>query len=147
MKLRAALSVMAIMLPGWAAWSQDAPKTEIAIDYSYVRFAAIDYHVTHPFDFYRAYDLNGGGGSAVFDFGKFFGLKAEFQAMAAGRAASFSPPVTRLFPRAVRPVCKATCSPTCSVPRSASVTAFFVPTPTAWWVAPTAMSMATPIAC
>ena len=99
MKRRAALIVMAVILPGWAAWSRDAPKTEIAIDYSYVRFAAIDYHVTNPFNFYRAYDLNGGGGSAVFDFGKFFGLKAEFQGYGSRTRNIILPPGNPFIPQ------------------------------------------------
>ena len=64
MKLRAALMVMAVILPGWAAWSQDNPKAEISIDYSYARFAAFEY-TTKTYEFYRAYDLNGGGGSVA----------------------------------------------------------------------------------
>ena len=43
------------------AWSQDDLKAEISIDHSYARFAAIDFATTH-YEFYRAYDLNGGGG-------------------------------------------------------------------------------------
>lgn len=82
MKLKAACIVVAVLLPGLAAWSQDDPKVEISIDYSYLRFAAVDYHVTNPFDFYRAYNLNGGGGAVVWDFGRLFGLKAEFQGYA-----------------------------------------------------------------
>jgi hypothetical protein len=98
MKLRAALSVMAVILPGWAAWSQDAPKAEIAIDYSYVRFAAVDF-TTRNSEFYRAYDLNGGGGSVVFDFGKFFGLKAEFEGYGSRTRNIILPPGNPFIPQ------------------------------------------------
>ena len=38
------------------------PKAEVSVDYSYARFAAIDF-TTRNYEFYRAYNLNGGGGS------------------------------------------------------------------------------------
>lgn len=98
MKLKAALSVMAVILPGWAAWSQDHPKAEIAIDYSYVRFAAIDF-TTKNSEFYRAYDLNGGGGSVVFDFGKLFGLKAEFEGYGSRTRGIILPPGNPFIPQ------------------------------------------------
>ena len=99
MKLRATLIVMAVILPGLAAWSQDPPKAEIAIDYSYVRFAAIDFTTGKSFNFYRAYNLNGGGGSAVFDFGKIFGLKAEFQGYASQTRNITLPPGNPYIPQ------------------------------------------------
>jgi opacity protein-like surface antigen len=43
-----------------------------------MHFAAIDYE-TKGFEFYRAYNLNGGGGAVVFNFSSMFGLKADFQ--------------------------------------------------------------------
>ena len=98
MKLRATLIVMAVILPGLAAWSQDPPKMEISIDYSYVRFAAIDF-TTNGFNFYRSYNLNGGGGYAVFDFGRFFGLKAEFQGYASQTRNIILPPGNPYIPQ------------------------------------------------
>lgn len=97
MKLRATLIVMAVILPGLVAWSQDPPKVEVAIDYSYVRFAAIDF-TTGNSNFYRSYNLNGGGGSAVFDFGKIFGLKAEFQGYASQTRNIILPPGNPYIP-------------------------------------------------
>ena len=64
MKLMAAQIVLAVLLPGLAAWSQDNPKAEISIDYSYVHFAAVDYETKNS-ESYTAYDLNGGGGSVT----------------------------------------------------------------------------------
>ena len=98
MKLRAALIVIAVILPGWAAWSQDAPKAEIAIDYSYVHFAAVDFTTTNS-EFFRAYNLNGGGGSVVFDFGRLFGLKAEFQGYASQTRGIVLPPGNPFIPQ------------------------------------------------
>ena len=54
MKLRAAIIVMAVLLPGLPALPQDHPKVEVLLDYSWVHFAAIDYD-TKGFEFYRAY--------------------------------------------------------------------------------------------
>src|SRR5271169_1168081 len=78
MNLKAALIVLAVILPVLPAWSQDHPKVEVSLDYSWMHFAAIDYE-TKGFEFYRAYNLNGGGGAVVFNFGRMLGLKADFQ--------------------------------------------------------------------
>jgi len=117
MKLRAALMVMAVILTGLAAWSQEDPKAEISIDYSHARFAAFDYATTH-YEFYRAYDLNGGGGSVVWHFSRLFGLKAELQGYASRSRELTLPPVTHLFPKARWPASRGTCSPTCLVRKS-----------------------------
>jgi len=91
MKLTAAPIVMAVLLPGLAAWSQDYPKAEISIDYSHVHFAAVDYETKNS-ESYTAYGLNGGGGSITFDFGRLFGLKAEFQGYASQTRGIVFPP-------------------------------------------------------
>ena len=82
MKLAAALIVATVLLLGIEAWSQDDPKAEIAIDYSYMHFAAIDYDAKGFPNFYRPYGLNGGGGSLTFDFGPVFGFKVDLQGYA-----------------------------------------------------------------
>src|SRR5579871_90566 len=82
MKTMAVLIVTAALLPVWA-WSQEHPKYEIAVDYSWSHFQGVDY--TFPnFNFSRSYNLNGGGGSFVYDFTRFFGLKAEAQGYKSG---------------------------------------------------------------
>ncbi len=97
MKRRAALIVMAVILPGWAAWSQDAPKAEIAIDYSYLHFQAIDYK-TLDFDFGQAYNLNGGGGSLVYNFTRTFGFKADLQGYSSETRGVVVPPGNPYLP-------------------------------------------------
>ena len=77
MKLKTALITVAVMLLGPAAWSQEAPKWEIAVDYSRVHFQAIDYETVN-YEFGQYWTLNGGGGSVDYNFTKTFGLKAEF---------------------------------------------------------------------
>lgn len=59
------------MFFGAAAFAQDAPKVEIAADYSYFR--------APQGGFVPSSSLNGGGASAVYYFFKHVGLKAEFQ--------------------------------------------------------------------
>lgn len=79
MKLRAALIfIVAVMLLGRSAWSQNPPKWEVPLDYSYVHFQAIDFTSQNYF-FGQHYDLNGGGGGLVYNFSHMFGFKAEFQ--------------------------------------------------------------------
>jgi outer membrane protein OmpA-like peptidoglycan-associated protein len=83
MKLRTALIFAAdIMLFGISAWSQgvpDVPKWEVPLAYSYTHFQAIDYESNHYF-FGQHFDLDGGGGGVVRNFGHHFGIKAEFLA-------------------------------------------------------------------
>jgi hypothetical protein len=97
MKLRAARIVVAVLLPGLAAWSQD-PKVEISIDASYAHFAAIDYETTNS-GFYTAYHLPGAGGSVVFDFSRLVGFKAEFQGYASHTRPIVLPPGNPYIPQ------------------------------------------------
>jgi len=97
MKLKAALIVVATMLPGLAAWSQEHPKIEVAIDYSYLHYGAIDFDTANA-DYGRAINLNGGGGSVVLDLRRMFGLKAEFQGYASGTANLIVPPGSPYLP-------------------------------------------------
>lgn len=54
------------------AWSQDVPKAEVGIDYSYVRFSP-------ALSGTNGHSLNGGGGTLVLNFGHFVGIEADFQ--------------------------------------------------------------------
>jgi hypothetical protein len=79
MKLKAALIfVVAVMLLGLSAWSQDTPKVEISLDYSFSHFQAVDYEQPNYF-FGQYFDLEGGGGGIVYNFRPTVGFKAEFQ--------------------------------------------------------------------
>jgi outer membrane protein OmpA-like peptidoglycan-associated protein len=78
MKLKAALIMVAVLLLNLVAWSQEHPKEEIAFDYSYVHYQAVDFDLA-TIDIGRAFNLNGGGGSFVYNVSSLFGLKAEFQ--------------------------------------------------------------------
>jgi len=84
MKLRTALIfAVDVMLFGLPAWSQEHPKWEVPIDYSYVHYQAIDFESRNgAYQFGRNYNLNGGGGGVVYNFSHLIGLKAEFQGYA-----------------------------------------------------------------
>ena len=90
--------VVAVLLPGLAAWSQDNPKAQISIDYSHVHFAAVDYETKNS-EFYRAYGLDGGGGSVVFNFSHLFGIKGEFQGYASQTRQIVLPPGNKYIPQ------------------------------------------------
>ena len=68
MKLRTALIfAVDVMLCGLSAWSQEHPKWEVPIDYSYNHFQAIDFESRNGnFFFGQHYDLKGGGGGIVY---------------------------------------------------------------------------------
>src|SRR6266478_4879163 len=79
MKLRTALIfAVDVMLFGLSAWSQEHPKWEVPIDYSYVHYQAIDFE-SRNFQFGRNYNLNGGGVGVVYNFTHMIGIKADFQ--------------------------------------------------------------------
>jgi hypothetical protein len=74
MKLRNSLLTVFVMLLGLAALAQNsAPKIEVAVDYSYARFNPAHSYVPNT------YSLNGGGGSADYNFTKYVGVVAEFE--------------------------------------------------------------------
>jgi Outer membrane protein beta-barrel domain len=79
MKLRTALIFAAdVMLFGLSAWSQEHPKWEVPIDYSYVHYQAIDFE-TRNLQIGRNYNLNGGGVGVMYNFSRLIGIKADFQ--------------------------------------------------------------------
>jgi hypothetical protein len=58
---------------GSAAFAQDAPKVEIPVDYSYMRFVPQNNNIVSSFS------LNGGGGGVTYYFTHMIGIEAEFQ--------------------------------------------------------------------
>ena len=78
MKLKVAFIFVAVMLLGLAAWSQQAPKVELSVDYSYAHYGAIDFE-SQTFEYGQWFGLNGGGAAVVYNFGSKFGLRADFQ--------------------------------------------------------------------
>jgi len=71
----AVLAVIALF--AIASVAQEIPKLELAGGYSYINF--------HPgTSIITSQNMNGGGGSAVFNFSKYFGIKADFMGYAVG---------------------------------------------------------------
>jgi hypothetical protein len=62
----------AILLLSIAGWSQEFPKAEVGIDYSYV-------HYNPSAIFTKSHSLNGGGGTFVYNVSQYLGLKADLQ--------------------------------------------------------------------
>jgi hypothetical protein len=58
---------------GTATLAQDAPKLELAVDYSYVHANPQNNNII------PAFSLNGGGGSVAYYFSKYVGILGEFQ--------------------------------------------------------------------
>jgi len=100
MKLRTALIfAVDVMLCGLSAWSQEHPKWEVPIDYSYVHYQAIDFESRNgAYQFGRNYNLNGGGGGVVYNFSHLIGLKAEFQGYASSTRTIIVPPGNPFLP-------------------------------------------------
>lgn len=86
------LAVVTLLFMSIAAFAQKptAPTAEASVDYSFVMYnPAKNYTGTRY--------LNGGGGAFVFNFGKYLGLKGEFQGYAS-TTATFTVPAGRVIP-------------------------------------------------
>lgn len=72
MKITNVIVFGAILLVGIAAWAQEYPKVEVGADYAYLRFAP-----SGPYT--KGHSLNGGGGSVVYNFNEYLGIKMDLQ--------------------------------------------------------------------
>ena len=72
MRIRGLISVTAVVFLGTLAWAQEAPKMELAFDYSFARYAP-------SASYTKGHSLNGGGGQFKYNFGRTFGIMADFQ--------------------------------------------------------------------
>jgi Outer membrane protein beta-barrel domain len=77
MKPKVAFIFVAVILPGLAR-AQEAPKTELSLDYSYVHFQAIDYETPNYF-FGQYWKLNGGGVALTYNFAQWIGIRGDLQ--------------------------------------------------------------------
>jgi hypothetical protein len=89
MKIRNVV-VLATLLSGMAAWSQEWPKVEVGADYSYLRFAP-----SGPYT--KGHSLNGGGGSLVYNWNEYLGLKMDLQGYTSNKT-GFDIPANSTFP-------------------------------------------------
>jgi len=72
MTIRGAMQIAVVMLFGAGAGAQEAPKSELALDYSFARYAP-------SASYTKGHSLNGGGGRILFNIGQFFGIAGDFQ--------------------------------------------------------------------
>ena len=99
MKLRTALIFAVDVMFGLSAWSQEHPKWEIPLDYSYVHYQAIDYESRNGNYFFGQYfSLEGGGGGVVYNFSHKLGVKAEFQGYTSNTRVVIVPPGNPFLP-------------------------------------------------
>jgi hypothetical protein len=90
MKLNTGFIFVAILLLGAPAVAQEFPRAEVGFDYSYMRFApSVSYSKGHS--------LNGGGGSAVFNWNEYLGIRADLQGSTSSTT-GFNIPATANFP-------------------------------------------------
>jgi len=90
MKVVRVLVVVVFFFMSLAVFAQKAPTAEASVDYSMVMYnPAKNYTGTRY--------LNGGGGAIVYNFGKYLGLKGEFQGYAS-TTATFTVPAGRVIP-------------------------------------------------
>jgi hypothetical protein len=73
MKITKSILLIAIVLCGLAAWAQEFPRYELAVDYSYFR-----YNPSHAFT-KNGHSLNGAGGSIDVNFNSYLGIKMELE--------------------------------------------------------------------
>jgi len=73
MMIRSAMRVGFLVLAcGAMAWTQEAPKAELDLDYSFARYAP-------SASYTKGHSLNGGGGRIVFNLNQWVGIGADFQ--------------------------------------------------------------------
>lgn len=90
MKFRNILVLLGVSLLNMASWAQEWPKLEVGADYSYLRFAP-----SGPYT--SGHSLNGGGGSLVYNWNEYLGLKMDLQGYTSNKT-GFAFPSTATFP-------------------------------------------------
>jgi hypothetical protein len=90
MNLTKAVVLGAILMLGLAAWAQEFPKAEVAIDYSYARYSP-------SASYSKGHSLNGGGGSVTFNINEYLGIKMDLQGYGSNHS-GFNIPPNSTFP-------------------------------------------------
>jgi len=90
MKVARVLTFGAILLLSLAAWAQEFPRAELAVEYSYARFSP-----STPYS--KGHSLNGGGGSATVNINDYLGIKIDLQGFGSNLS-SFNIPANPTFP-------------------------------------------------
>jgi len=90
MKFNRALMLGAILLLGVEAWAQEFPRAEVGLNYSYARYAP-------SASYSKGHSLNGGGGSVVFNWNEYLGIRADLQGYGSNTT-GFNIPANATFP-------------------------------------------------
>jgi Outer membrane protein beta-barrel domain len=90
MNLTNALVFGTIFLVGLTAWGQEFPRMEAGANYSYLRFAP-----SGPYT--KGHSLNGGGGSLVYNWNEYLGLKLDLQGYTSNTT-DYNIPANSTFP-------------------------------------------------
>ena len=90
MNLNKVFVVGAILLLGAAAWAQEFPRAEAGFNYSYARYSPSVWES-------KGHSLNGGGGSIVFNWNEYLGIRADLQGYGSNQT-GFNIPPSPTFP-------------------------------------------------
>ena len=94
MKCDKVLMIGAIALLSAICSAQEFPRAEIGVNYSYMRYApSVSYSKGHS--------LNGGGGSIVFNWNEYLGIRADLQGYTSNTT-GFNIPSTPAFPNGLQ---------------------------------------------
>lgn len=94
MKVDRMLIIVAIGLLSTVALAQEFPRAEIGVNYSYLRYAP-------SANYASGHSLNGGGGSVVYNWNEYLGIRADLQGYTSNTT-GFHIPVTPAFPNGLQ---------------------------------------------
>ncbi|PYX73625.1 MAG: hypothetical protein DMG78_08480 [Acidobacteria bacterium] len=91
MKIVRAIEVVGVVaLLGVAAWAQEFPRAELALDYSFARYAP-------SASYTKGHSLNGGGGAIKININEYLGFVMDLQGYGSNKT-SFNIPPNTFFP-------------------------------------------------
>ena len=94
MKVEKGFVIVAIALLSTIAVGQEFPRAEVGVNYSYLRYAP-------SAQYSKGHSLNGGGGSIVFNWNEYLGIRADLQGYTSNTT-GFNIPATPTFPNGLQ---------------------------------------------
>jgi hypothetical protein len=94
MKLNTGFIAGAILLMGAASSAQEFPRAEVAVNYTYQRYAPTVHYA-------KGHSLNGGGGSLVYNWNEYLGIRADLQGFTSNTT-GFDIPANATFPNGLQ---------------------------------------------
>lgn len=76
------------------SWAQEFPRAEVAVNYSYQRYAPTVHYA-------KGHSLNGGGGSIVYNWNEYLGIRADLQGYTSNTT-GFNIPSNATFPNGLQ---------------------------------------------